>query len=87
MKKRIEEKLQENFQPQFLEVKNNSHLHHGHLGDDGSGETHFAVIIEADELGGISKVQAHRKINSLLKDEFAQGMHALEIKIVGKPSL
>lgn len=81
MKQRIEGKLRKNFHPQFLEVKNNSHLHHGHLGDDGSGETHFAVIIEAEELGKVSKVQAHRKINALLKDEFAQGMHALEIKI------
>lgn len=83
MKQRIEEKLRENFQPKFLEVKNNSHLHHGHLGDDGSGETHFAVVIGADDLTGISKVQAHRKINSLLKDEFERGMHALEIKIIG----
>ncbi len=84
MKQRIEEKLQKNFQPQFLEVKNNSHLHHGHLGDDGSGETHFAVVIEAEGLSGVPKVQAHRKINSLLKDEFEQGMHALEIKILGQ---
>jgi len=81
MKQRIEEKLTKNFQPKFLEVKNNSHLHAGHLGDDGSGETHFAIVIEADELKGLSVVNAHRKINSLLKDEFAWGMHALEIVV------
>ena len=82
MKQRIEEKLKKNFQPKFLEVKNNSHLHAGHLGDDGSGETHFAIVIEAEELKGLSVVNAHRKINSLLKDEFAWGMHALEIKVM-----
>ncbi len=82
MKQRIEEKLKKNLQPKFLEVKNNSHLHAGHLGDDGSGETHFAIVIEAEDLKGVSVVNAHRKINSLLKDEFSWGMHALEIKVM-----
>ena len=81
MKQRIEKVLKENLQPKFLEVKNNSNLHLGHLGDDGSGETHFAVIIEAEELREMAKVAAHRKINGLLKDEFARGMHALEILV------
>lgn len=82
MKKRIEEKLQKNLQPKFLEVKNNSHLHSGHSGDNGSGETHFAVVIESEELRGLSIVNAHRKINSLLKEEFPCGLHALEIKVM-----
>ncbi len=81
MKQRIEEKLQKNLQPKFLEVKNNSNLHRGHSGDNGSGETHFAILIEAEELKKISRVAAHRKINHLLKEEFAKGLHALEIKI------
>jgi stress-induced morphogen len=82
MKHRIEEKLQKNLNPNFLEVKNNSHLHAGHMGDNGTGETHFAVLITAEELKNISAVNAHRKVNSLLKDEFEKGLHALEIKIV-----
>lgn len=82
MKQRIEEVLQKNLKPKFLEVKNNSHLHQGHLGDDGSGETHFAVIVDAEELKNSGKVAAHRKVNQLLKDEFGNGLHALEIKII-----
>ena len=31
MKEKIIKKLQENFNPDFLEVKNNSHLHGGHF--------------------------------------------------------
>ncbi len=80
MKSTIEKKLTENFQPKFLEVKNKSHLHRGHLEDE-SGETHFEVVIEEDDLKKIGRVQAHRKINSLLKEEFENGLHALEIKI------
>jgi len=82
MKQRIEDKLKNSFNSKFLEVKNNSHLHLGHLGDDGSGETHFQITIESDDLKGLNQVSAHRKINAVLKDEFAGGMHALEIKVV-----
>jgi BolA protein len=81
MKERIEKKIRENLVVNFLEVKNNSYLHRGHLSDDGSGESHFSIIIESEDLQKIAKVQAHRKINQLLKDEFVNGMHALEIKI------
>ena len=81
MKQRIEEKLKNNLNPSFLEVKNNSHLHSGHMGDNGTGETHFEVKIAAEKLKGLSAVNAHRKINALLKDEFGLGLHALEIKI------
>ena len=81
MKQRIEEKLKNNLNPSFLEVKNNSHLHSGHMGDNGTGETHFAIKIAAEELDVLSAVNAHRKINALLKDEFGLGLHALEIKI------
>lgn len=80
MKSVIEKKIREKFQPEFLEVKNKSHLHRGHLEDE-SDETHFEVAIESDELKKAGRVQAHRQINSLLKDEFEKGLHALEIKI------
>ena len=82
MKQRIEKTLQENLKPKFLEVKNNSHLHAGHAGDNGTNETHFAIEIMAEEFVGLNKVSAHRRVNQLLKDEFNNGLHALEIKIV-----
>jgi BolA protein len=81
MKQRIEEKLQKNLRLKFLEVKNNSHLHKDHIEGDESGETHFEVIVQAEDLEGLSRVQAQRKINQILKDEFAKGLHALEIRV------
>jgi BolA protein len=81
MKDRIEKKLKENLKPKFLEIKNNSGLHAGHIGDNGTYETHFAITIESQDLKKLSKIQAHRKINELVKDEFEKGLHALEIKI------
>ncbi len=82
MKQRIERKLIEAFQPKILEVINNSKLHAGHLGDDGSGETHFAIKIASDDLINLSRVNAHRKINKSLEEEFKKGLHALEVEVI-----
>lgn len=81
MKQRIEESLKKEINPEFLEVINNSAMHRGHAGDDGSGETHFEVRIKSEELNKAGRISAHRKINQILKDEFDKGLHALEIKI------
>ncbi len=81
MEERIIETLRKNLNIKFLEIKNNSYLHKGHLGDNGSTETHFAVKIAAEELENLTTVNAHRKINKLLKSEFERGLHALEILI------
>jgi BolA protein len=82
VKRRIEEILKRELNPKILEVKNNSDLHFGHLGDDGSGETHFLVKILSNDLLNLTNVEAHRKINNVLNDEFKNGLHALEIKIL-----
>ena len=82
MKNKIEEKLNENLNPTFLNVINNSHLHKGHLGDDGSGNTHFKIEISSPCFEGLNRVQKHQKINKLLQEEFQKGLHALEIKIL-----
>ena len=81
MKQRIEDKIRENIKVSSLEVINNSHLHKGHLGDDGSGETHFRVEVSSSEFDGLNRVQKHQKINKILQEEFEKGLHALEIKI------
>ncbi len=80
--KRIEKNILSGLKVENLEVLNNSHLHKGHLGDDGTMETHYKVVIKSDYLSDMSRVSAHKEINRLLKGEFDGGLHALEIKIV-----
>ena len=75
-------KNNKNLNINLLEVVNNSAMHKGHLGDDGSGETHFLIKINSIELNDLNRVQAHRKINDIVKEEFNNGLHALEIKIL-----
>ena len=69
--------------PKFLSVINNSSEHVGHSGNpDNKDDTHFTVQINSAKLDGLSKIKQHRIINNLLKDEFANGLHALSIQII-----
>jgi BolA protein len=78
----IEKKLQDCFNPIFLEVVDNSIFHKGHAENLGGEETHFSIKIASEELSKMKKIDSHRKINQLLKEEFNNGVHALEIKIL-----
>jgi BolA protein len=68
------------FAPLRLEVINDSARHHGHTGDDGSGESHFTVEIESAAFAGISRLQRQRMVNQALGDIPGQRVHALAIK-------
>lgn len=78
---RIHEKLQEALTPERLEVLDESAKHAGHAGASPEGETHYRVRIAASALAGLSRVESHRTINSLLQHEFDTGLHALAIEI------
>ena len=68
------------FAPSRLEVVNESHKHAGHGGDDGSGESHFAVLIRAEALAAMSRVARHRAVHAALGD-LNQRIHALALDI------
>jgi BolA family transcriptional regulator, general stress-responsive regulator len=68
------------FAPTALAVINDSAKHSGHSGDDGSGESHFTVEIEAAAFAGQSRVNRQRMVNKALGDIPGQRVHALAIK-------
>ena len=66
--------------PSRLEVTNESALHSGHMGDDGSGESHFRVRVESAAFAGLSRVARQRLVNQALDGMIAPGgIHALAI--------
>ena len=75
----IRAKLEGHFQPVRLVVENQSHLHAGHAGDDGTGETHFAVEIVAEAFRGQSRVACHRMVHHILEEDLSTRIHALSI--------
>jgi BolA protein len=66
--------------PTRLEVVNDSHHHAGHMGDDGTGESHFTVIVESPAFAGTSRVARQRAVNHALADLLSTRIHALAIK-------
>ena len=66
--------------PTQLSVVNESALHAGHMGDDGTGETHFRVEIEAPAFDGLNRVARQRQVNHALADLLSTQIHALAIK-------
>lgn len=85
---RMREKLTLTLHPTRLDVVNESHLHAGHGGSPNTGESHFRLLIISGDFQGKSRVERHRIVNELLRDELRDGVHALAIKALapGEPA-
>ncbi len=80
VKQDIEARLIAAFAPDRLEVENESHRHAGHAGDDGTGESHFRVLIRAATFQPMSRVARHRAVHQALGDLNTR-VHAIALDI------
>ncbi|WP_109809329.1 BolA family protein [Sphingosinithalassobacter portus] len=76
----IEARLTRALVPTRLAVINDSAQHRGHMGDDGSGESHFTVDIVSPVFEGKNRVARQRLVNQALADLLARDIHALAIR-------
>tara|TARA_Y100000590_G_scaffold109516_1_gene124844 strand:+ start:5277 stop:5531 length:255 start_codon:yes stop_codon:yes gene_type:complete len=76
----IREKIVNNIKVNKIEIIDNTHVHKRHKSFNKS-KLHLKIIIESDFLKSFSKVDSHKKIIDLLKDEIETKIHSLEIKI------
>jgi BolA family transcriptional regulator, general stress-responsive regulator len=76
----MEELLTAAFAPSHLAVVNDSAKHRGHTGDDGSGESHFTILIESAAFAGVNRVMRQRMVNKALGDIPGERIHAVAIK-------
>lgn len=76
----MESRLRAAFAPDRLEIVNESHKHSGHGGDDGSGESHFKVVIRAPAFAEMGRVARHRAVHQALGDLNAR-VHAIALDI------
>jgi len=72
--------LTDAFAPTQLEIINDSAHHAGHAGDDGSGESHFTVVIEAEAFAAMSRLARQRAVIAALGDIVGERVHAVAIK-------
>lgn len=68
------------FAPTRLAIVNDSSRHHGHAGDDGSGESHFTIEIESQAFAGLNRVARQRAVNKALGDIPGERVHAVAIR-------
>jgi BolA protein len=66
--------------PEELSLIDNSNLHTKHKSFD-PNKFHLKLIVKSKKLKNINKLDAHRKIFSILKNEMKTKIHALEIEI------
>ncbi len=78
---RIRTALEAAFAPARVTVDDDSHRHIGHAGARPEGETHYSVAVISPAFAGQSRVARSRAVHAALAAEFADGMHALALRL------
>jgi BolA protein len=79
----IRSALESAFQPERLEVVDESERHRGHAGYQEGGESHFRVVIRAPAFAGQSRLARHRAVHQALGPDLVGRIHALALDIDG----
>lgn len=78
---RLHELLTQALEPEQLEIRDDSSKHAGHAGARPEGQTHYHITIVSCKFAGLSRVDRHRMVMGLLKEEFSGGLHALVLDL------
>lgn len=73
-----EEALRLLLKPTLVEIYDDSHLHHGHVGTSG-GAGHYRVKIASESFKGLTRIKRHQLVYDALKAWFPDEIHALII--------
>lgn len=73
----IIEKLVADFQPELLDVLNESHNHNVPEGS----ESHFKVVLVSKKFSGQTKVKRHQMVYATLSQELSGAVHALALHL------
>ena len=76
----VKKKINKEINPENIILIDNSKLHSKHKFFD-VNKYHIKIIIKSKKLRDMNKIDAHKKIFSILKDEMKNKIHALEIEI------
>ncbi len=74
MQQTLEAKLQQAFNPTYLKIENETHMHN--VPPD--AESHWKVTVVSEDFNGLMLIKRHRLVNEALKDEL-QKIHALAL--------
>ena len=77
----VKEKIIKNIPDCNIDFIDNTHLHKHHKSFNKS-KTHLKIIIQSEVLKKLNRIDSHKKITGILKDEIETKIHSLEIKIL-----
>ena len=77
---KIKKKINERLNPEDVLIIDKSNLHTQHKSFD-SNKFYLELIIKSEKLKNMQKIDAHKVIFSVLREELKNKIHALEIKI------
>jgi BolA protein len=83
---KIRQRLQVAFEPESLDVEDDSHSHAGHEGAK-SGLGHFNVMIVSKRFNGMKMLARHREVYAALGEMMQTDIHALAIEAVASDEL
>lgn len=82
----IQQRLEQAFDPESLDVDDDSHKHAGHEGAKG-GLGHFSVTIVSSHFDGMRVLARHRAIYAALGEMMQTDIHALAIEAIASNEL
>jgi stress-induced morphogen len=71
IQERIQSKLQNQLNPIWLSVANESHFHHQPISNK-APETHFKIEIVSSSFENLSLLKRHRLVNEIIKSELEE---------------
>ena len=77
----VKEKIIKELPDCSIDIIDNTHLHKHHKSFNKS-KTHLKIIIQSEVLKKLNRIDSHKKITGILKDEIETKIHSLEIKIL-----
>jgi BolA protein len=77
----IRQKLTAALNPLVLEILDESHKHAGHAGAHPGGSSHFRIHAVSPVFTLLSRIERHRLIHNLLKEELETSIHALALNL------
>ena len=76
----IKKKIKNKIELEEIEIIDNSDAHKGHKSFQ-KGKLHLILEIKSNYLNKLKRLEAERILMKIIKDEFQEKLHALEIRL------
>ena len=77
----ITTRLNDAFDPEHLDVVDESEMHRGHAGFQEGGESHFRVKMVSAALADKSRIAQHRAVHAAIGKQLMEEIHALALDL------